>query len=144
MEAVAKIGPEWSQEFYRMLAAAKDSFARGEAAEFLAAGSDQDREKNLVLLKNLLIDTDVAVRLRAAVSLILLDDVTGRAVVLEALNSKTDWDQQRALQQLARLSKLDQRAFAKTRIEAIAADLKAHEETRRLAAQLLRDPKERR
>ncbi len=144
LEAVAKIGPEWSQEFYRMLAAAKDSFARGEAAEFLAAGSDQDREKNLVLLKNLLIDTDVAVRLRAAVSLILLDDVTGRAVVLEALNSKTDWDQQRALQQLARLSKLDQRAFAKTRIEAIAADLKAHEETRRLAAQLLRDPKERR
>lgn len=144
LEAVAKIGPEWSQEFYRMLAAAKDSFARGEAAEFLASGHEQDREKNLVLLKNLLIDTDVAVRLRASVSLILLGDVTGRAVVLEALNSKNEWDQQSALQQLARLTKPDQRAFAKMRIEAIAADLKAHEETRRLASQLLRDPKERR
>ena len=83
-------------------------------------------------------------RLRAAVSSILLGDMTGRGVVLEGLNSKNDWDQQRALQQLERLLKPEQRAFAKTRIEAIAADLNAHNETRRLATQLLRDPNERR
>lgn len=144
LEAVAKIGPELSQEFYRTVAAAKDSFARAEAAVFLAAGSDQDRAKNLVLLKNLLTDADLEVRLRAAVSLILLGELTGRGVVVEALNSKNDWEQRHALRQLLRLMKPDQRAFAKTRIEAIAADLKAHEETRRLATQLLRDPTGRR
>ena len=103
---------------------------------FLTAGSDQDRAKNLVLLKNLLTDAELEVRLRAAVSLILLGELAGRGVVVEALNSKNDWEQRHALRQLQRLTKPDQRDFAKARIEAIAADLKAHEETRRLAMQL--------
>ena len=109
LEAVAKIGPEFSQEFYRKVAAAKDSFARAEAAVFLAAGSDQDRAKNLVLLKNLLTDAELEVRLRAAVSLILLGELAGRGVVVEALNSKNDWEQRHALRQLQRLTKPDQR-----------------------------------
>ena len=144
LDAVAKIGPEWSQEFYRVLAAEKDPFARAEAAEFLAAGSDQDRAKNLVLLKNLLTDAVVEVRLPAAVSLILLEEVAGRRVIAEALNSKNDWDQRLALQQLARLTNPGQRAFAKERIAVIAADENAHEETRRAAERLLRDAKGRR
>lgn len=142
LEAVAKIGPEWSQEFYRSLAASKDLVARREAADSLVAGTNQDRAKNLVILKNLLADADHEVRLRAAASLIRLNDANGRAVILESLNSTNEWHQQQAMERLARLGNPKLWAFAKKRIEAIAGDEKAQDETRQDAARLLRDPPE--
>ena len=143
LEAVAKIGAERSQDFYRALAAEKDPFARGEAAKNLASGVDRDRAQNLPVLKNLLTDSQVSVRLRAAVSLISLEEATDRSVVLEVLNSKNEGEQRRALQQLARLKSPEQRAFAKQRIEALATDRTVHEETCRAARQLLQDKSQR-
>ena len=58
LEAVAKIGPQLSQEFYRALAASQDTDACQEAAEQLSAASPADREKNIVVMKSLLTDSD--------------------------------------------------------------------------------------
>lgn len=122
LEAVAAIGPEMSQEFYRALAASPDSTNRDEAAEHLSAAAGDDRPKSLAILKNLLKDDAISVRTRAAVSLIQLDDLTGRDVLLEALKSKNSGDKYHAVHQLARLQQRNQLDFAKAQLQAIATD----------------------
>ena len=79
LESVRKIGPQVAQDFYRALAGERDVEGRLEAAQQLAAGTGPQRERNLPILKNLLSDENASVRLVAAVSLILLDQETGRA-----------------------------------------------------------------
>jgi HEAT repeat protein len=120
--AVADIGPELSQEFYRTLAASKDSETRKEAAKQLAAGKGDDQTKSLALLNSLLKDSAVGVRTAAAVSLIQLNDISGREVLLEALSTSNSGDKYETIQQLTRLSEARQLDFAKQRLQAIAAD----------------------
>ncbi len=120
--AVSQIGPERSQEFYRALAAANDPETRKEAAKQLAAGQGDDQTKSLALLKSLLKDSAVGVRAAAAVSLIQLNDTSGRDVILEALNTPNPGDKYETIQQLTRLTLPAQLDFAKARLQAIAAD----------------------
>ena len=138
LEAVAKIGPEWSMPFYRELAASKGTEARQEAAELLAECPPGFRPENAVVLKSLLTDSVLVIRLRAAVGLILFEEPFGQDVILEALNSPNDWEHRQALEQLGRLPRLNQRTFALPRIKAIANDRLAHELTRAAANDLLR------
>ena len=138
LEAVAKIGPELSQEFYRALAASKDRDARQEAAEHLSAAPPSDRARNAVVLKSLLTDNVLPIRIRAAVGLLLFGDTNGQNVIVEALNSKQEWEQRQTLEQLARLRNPSQRSFALARIKVIAANRLLHNETRRAASNLLK------
>ena len=137
LDAVAKIGPELSQEFYRALASSKDIDARQEAAEQLAAGSPADREKNLVVMKSLLTDSVSAIRVRAAVGLILLEDRTGQDVIQDALKTTNDWELGQTLEQLGRLPDPAQRSFCVPRLREIAKNSMARERIRRLASDLL-------
>lgn len=102
LEAVRKIGPQVAQDFYRALAGESDVEGRLEAAQQLAAGTGPQRERNLPILKNLLSDADLSVRLAAAVSLILLDQEAGRAPILAALTSNEPWMKTQALSELVR------------------------------------------
>ncbi len=120
--AVAQIGPERSQEFYRVLAAANAPETRNEAAKQLAAGQGDDRTKSLALLKSLLKDSAVGVRAAAAVSLIQLNDTSGRDVILEALNTPNPGDKYETIQQLTRLTQPAQLDFVQSHLQAIAAD----------------------
>jgi HEAT repeat protein len=138
LEAVANIGPELSQEFYRALAASKDRDARQEAAEHLSAVPPADRARNAVVLKSLLTDSVLPIRIRAAVGLLLFGDKNGQSVIMEALNSKQEWEQRQTLEQLARLRNPSQRSFALARIKAIAADRLVRVETRQAANNLLK------
>lgn len=138
LEAVAKIGPELSQEFYRALAASKDRDARQKAAEHLSVAPPSDRARNAVVLKSLLTDNVLPIRIRAAVGLLLFGDTNGQSVIMEALNSKQEWEQRQTLEQLAWLRNPSQRSFALARIKAIAADRRVYVETRRLASNLLK------
>lgn len=122
LEAIAKIGPEWSQTFYRSLAASKDAESRAEAAKQLAAGKGDDQAQSLALLKSLLKDSAVGVRAAAAVSLIQINDTSGRDVILEALNTSNSGDKYEAIQQLNRLTQASHLEFAKARLQAISTD----------------------
>jgi HEAT repeat protein len=73
-EAVSKIGPEFSQDFYRQLAGEKFSDSRIEAAIYLSKGHEIDRERNIPILRTLLAETGFQVRLNAAVSLFLMGE----------------------------------------------------------------------
>ena len=137
LEAVAKIGPELSQEFYRALASSKDATARGAAAAQLAAAPPADRARNVIILKSLLTDDVTVIRVSAAVGLILLEDNSGESVILDALNAKDSWELRTVLAQLARTTNVNQRRFCRSRIEIIVKDQTVHEETRRAASRLL-------
>ena len=137
LEAVAKIGPQLSQEFYRALAASQDTDARQEAAEQLSAASPADREKNIVVMKSLLTDSDSGVRVPAAVGLILLDDISGQEVIQEALNSTKEWDRRQTLGQLSRLPHPAQRSFCLPRLREIAKNPLESEYIRLKASDLL-------
>lgn len=134
LEAVRKIGPDISQDFYRALAGSRDLQGRLEAARQLGAAPAQ-RDKNLPILRNLLADPPT-VRLAAAVSLVLLQDDAGRAPILAALAGDQPSDRHRALQELQRArGRLD---FAREQIAACAADPTLSGPTRQLARELLR------
>ena len=137
LDAVAKIGPQLSQEFYRALAASQDTDARQEAAEQLSAASPADRDKNIVVMKSLLTDSDSGVRVPAAVGLILLDDISGQEVIQEALNSTKEWDRRQTLHQLSRLPHPAQRSFCLPRLREIAKNPVESEYIRGKASDLL-------
>ena len=54
LNAVAKIGPKYSQPFYRSVAVSVDVLGRGEAAERLAEAPVKERAESIVVLKKLL------------------------------------------------------------------------------------------
>jgi HEAT repeat protein len=143
LEAVRAIGPAAAQDFYRALAGAKDPDARREAATALAECEPAERERNATVLKNLLADADELVRVRAAVSLLIMgDEAPARAPLLEAL-AVDPWKQGIALNELNRVKDAARLDFARPAIEALAAR-GANDELRRRAAQLLkRMPKSR-
>ena len=122
LEAIAQIGPERSQPFYRALAANADPETRVEAVQQLAAANAADRPENLTLLKNLLKDEATHVRVAAAVSLILLKDLSGQPVILDALKSRNPGDKYHGVHQLDRLKQPQQLDFAKESLKSIAND----------------------
>jgi HEAT repeat protein/tetratricopeptide (TPR) repeat protein len=137
LEALRKIGPAVSQEFYRTLAAQDDAEARREAAVHLAEAAPQDAPGNVLVLTNLLADADARVRMRAAVSLLLLGQDRARQPVVEWLDSPNEWERSRTLEQLLRVHDPAQLTFVRTRVEALAADPAVHEDTSRLAQRVL-------
>jgi len=137
LEAVSKIGPTASQEFYRALAGEKDAEGRREAAIHLSECNEDDIEKNLIILRNLLADTDNFVRMRAAVSLLILEQEVAQRPILEWLSSPNFWEKRKILEQLARVKESEQLSFARKQIEAIAADKTIDVEIKKLAQRLL-------
>ena len=137
LDAARKIGPAASQEFYRSLAGEKDVEGRLEAAARLAEGGESETERNLVILRNLLADTEVRVRISAAVSLLILGQDVVQRQLLEWLGSASQWEQRFALEQLARVKEPARLRFALSRIEAIAKDQTVRRETRRAAQRIV-------
>jgi len=137
LEAVRKIGPGASQGFYRALAAEDDAEGRREAAIRLAEGEQSDAEKNLPILRSLLGDNDITVRMRAAVSLLILGDEAARGPVLEWLDSPRAWENVQILYQLRRVRTADAVSFAIERIKAIASDVSLHRSTCKAAAETM-------
>ena len=139
LDAVQKVGPGASQEFYRTLAGEKDAEGRREAAVHLADGNEADIEENVAILRNLLADTDGQVRMRAAISLLVLGQDIAKSTILEFLESPREWEKRQALQQLLRVESAARLRFARRQIEAIAADETAHKYTRRAARDVVQE-----
>jgi HEAT repeat protein len=141
LEAVRKIGPAVSQEFYRKLAGAGDTTAREEAAERLAEGGKEDIASNLPILRNLLADASESVRIAAAVSLLIVGQKEvqkeAQQPILEWLDAAQTGQQSAILRQLKRVDDTARLAFARSRIAAIAADTTGSEDLRQLARALL-------
>lgn len=139
LKAIEKIGPGASQEFYRALAGDRDERARNEGAIGLAEGTGEDRAKNLPVLRGLLGDENVGIRMNAAVSMLITGQEQTKSMILQWLDSPVRWEKRCILGILIRVkdpSKLD---FAGERIEAIANDISEEEEVRKAARSLLRE-----
>ena len=122
LEAVAKIGPESSQEFYRALAAESDAEARMEAAARLAEGSPADRPRNLPVLRNLLADSVEQVRISAAGSLLILGETDVRKPLLAWLGAPEPWLRNQILLQFERVPDGQLLAFARRSLEQFPPD----------------------
>jgi len=123
LEAVRQIGPEKSQEFYRVIAASYDAGTRQMAALALGSGGADNVAKNLPVVKTLLADPEVRVRSAAAASCLNLGyDDSARPVVLALLNSANEHDLRMTLQQLTNVKDRAQLQFIRAKLEAIAAN----------------------
>ncbi len=134
LDAVAKLGPGAAQDFYRRLAAEKEVDARHEASIHLAEGTDPE---NLAVLRNLSADPEYRVRIGAAVSLCMLNDVSGPPAILELLRSPHAWIPLQTVQQLARVKPLERLAFAAGPLRAMAADPTVDASIRETARRIL-------
>jgi HEAT repeat protein len=123
LAAVRKIGPQFSQTFYRQLAGEKDAGARREAAEQLAAAAVEDRADNLPILRNLLADRATDVQMAAAVSLLILDRSEVQPQILAWLKSPETWQRNQIAVQLQRVEDGVRLGFAREAIEAAARDM---------------------
>jgi HEAT repeat protein len=137
LDAVRSIGPDVSQDFYRLLATGKDSSARYEAVEQLAQCGADDAAKNIPILRNLLGDKESSVRLSAAVSLLVLGRDEGQGEILGRLASSERRERQGAVQQLKRVTDHKRLAFARDRLQALAADPLLSDELRAQVQNLL-------
>jgi HEAT repeat protein len=122
LAAVRKIGPEFSQDFYRQLAAEQDPNARREAAERLAEAAVRDRDENLPILRSLLADSAIHVRMAAAVSLLILDQTGVQSQILTWLKSSELWQRNQIVWQLERVSDGKRLMFARTAVAETAGD----------------------
>ena len=136
LDAVGRIGPAAAQGFYRALAGEKDAEGRCEAAIHLAEGGKDDLQKNLPILRNLLADPEAAVRIRAAVSLLILGQELAQRPILEWLASPNDWEKLHTLKQLQRVRDASLLQFARRPIETIARDPTANRYAREAARQI--------
>lgn len=141
LNAVRKIGPDASQDFYRKLAGGEDPEARKQAAECLAEGKAKDREKNLPILQNLLSDKEERVQVRAAVSLLKLDDKSGQKIILQWLKGRP-WQKRLVLTLLEKVKNPDRLSFAKKEIITISKDKKmnsySNRHIKKMAEELLK------
>jgi HEAT repeat protein len=138
LDAVAKIGPAAAQAFYRALAGEKDIEARVEAAARLCECSPEDVEENVTILKNLLADTAVAVRIPAAVSLLLLAQDSARPSILAWLDTGERWEKRGILMELRRVIDPACLEFARPALAAAANATDNDGETKKLAKALLK------
>jgi HEAT repeat protein len=122
LDAVRKIGPEFSQAFYRQLAGEKDTSARREAAERLAEAGAEDRADNLRILRSLLADQQAHVQMAAAVSLLILDQREVQPRILAWLQSSEPWQRSQMALQLQRVSDGRRLAFARDVIRKASRD----------------------
>ncbi|MBM4035256.1 MAG: hypothetical protein FJ291_26225 [Planctomycetes bacterium] len=136
LAAVREIGPAASQDFYRALAGERDAEGRCEAAIQLAQGGKDDLDRNLVVLRQLLADAEISVRVRAAASLLILKQDIAQRTILEWLTSPNDWEKAHTLEQLGRVKDASLLRFARDAIQAIANDPNIHYETRAAAQRL--------
>jgi HEAT repeat protein len=139
LKAIAKIGPENAQEFYRRIAADDRPEGRAAAAIGLAAGGHDQLPANRPVLLSLLADQDPGVAAGAAVSLLLLDQEAGRAATLAWLEDEGSREQGRILYALKRVRVREQIEFALPRIEKIAEDPDAGSWERDAAREILRN-----
>jgi len=139
LAAVRKIGPAASQPFYRSIAGEKDIDARLEAAQRLADCGRDDVKENVQILRNLLADDNERIRMAAATSLLILGKQISRQPILQWLDSPHEWQKRAVLQQLARVKDADKLSFARSRIQAIAADSKVDRYTRQAAQKVVRN-----
>jgi HEAT repeat protein len=102
LDAVRKIGTIGAQGFFRSLAGEEESGIRAQVAAALGDGRGEDGARNLPVLRRLLSDDVLAVRIPAAVSLLILGDPAARAPVLEWLGS-TRGVKYRILEELQRI-----------------------------------------
>lgn len=144
LDAMAKIGPAQTQEFYRTIAAGADTESRIQAAIHLTAGAPAEYDKNRSILRPLLGDPVRQVQIAAAASLILLggDSAAAEAILKEALNAANSWEVNPAIDQLARLGGADRLQPFIPRLRELAAGIpgaKLDRHTRERAQNLLRD-----
>ncbi|MDB5389546.1 MAG: hypothetical protein JWM11_5192, partial [Planctomycetaceae bacterium] len=142
LEAIGKIGAQNAQEFYVSLAADKDGEARREAAEHLADCANDDRPRNILILKNLLADNRFEVRVCAAASLLILGSNEGESVLRQSLTYQQDYGTQQyqiveTIAQLNRVADLTQIQFTREQLEAIAANQLLAGGIREIAKKLL-------
>jgi HEAT repeat protein len=135
LDAVRAIGPEASQDFYRTLAGEKDVEARAEAAARLAEGTPAEAPCNVLVLRNLLADSEEGVRVSAAVSLLVLGE-DARAPILGWLKTGRRWERATTIRQLARVADRSLLDFALEALLAAAADDTLEKEIRAEAAAL--------
>jgi HEAT repeat protein len=135
LEAVHKIGPAAAPEFYRALAAARESTDRAEAAVGMAEVAPADRETSLAILRNLSGDPEMGVRIRATASLVLLDEPGADAALRDRLRAGDANERGEILRQLSRLPK-PRFEFFRKEITAIASNTREPEFLRTLAAGL--------
>ena len=135
LEAVRKIGPAAAQPFYRALAADSTPGDRAEAAIGLVDAAAADRADNLKILRNLAGDADLAVRIRATTSLLLLDEPGMEQALRDRLSAGDNNERGEILGQLARLPK-ERLANFRPQIAAIAKNVREPEYLRQRAAAL--------
>ena len=82
----------------------------------------------------------MGVAIRSAVSLQLLGDASGQALLLSVLDSNNAWQKRDALYQLERLTNAEQVAFARTRLTSLANDRQVDDELRKIAKEILSRP----
>jgi HEAT repeat protein len=127
LKAIRDIGPENSPAFYRTLAADKNGELRHEAAIHLAAAGPKDLEKNLLILRNLTADPHPEVQMAATVSLYLLKQPGAEKAIDSWLSSSEEGLKRLILVALDRVQDGKRLAFARARLQAIAADTTLHE-----------------
>jgi len=126
LAAVAKIGPESSQEFYRALAGEDDTEARREAATRLAECGEADCEQNVTILGNLWADADIMIRMTAGVSLLILGETYPEKQILIWLSSGEPYPQSQLIVQLERIEDSKKLAFARDALIRYAAKQKSN------------------
>lgn len=119
LDAVAKIGPESSQEFYRTLAGESDQDVRQEAARRLGE-VPSERDQNMPVLRNLLADKQETVRMAAAVSLLMLGETDVCKPIMTWLESPEKWQSDAIIRELVRVKDGRLLVFARTAIEKVA------------------------
>jgi HEAT repeat protein len=122
LETVRKIGPEYSQEFYRVLAGDHDAGVRQEAAVCLAECDRKQRVQNARVLHNLLADTTSDVRVAAAVSLLIFGEEEMEKPLLAAILEGELWQRRAAARQLLRIQDGRQLLFARRALEALGSE----------------------
>ena len=121
LEAVGRIGPEASQDFYRKLAAETDREARAVAAGWLGE-VPAAKAQNEPILRNLLADADERVRMAAAVSLLMLGETDVREPILAWLKSAEKRPPRAMVGQLARVKEGRLLVFALAALRKLAED----------------------
>lgn len=126
-----------AQEFYRLLAKEESALGKRLAVEKLGEASSEDVTKNCPVLCNLLNDSDSYVSTEAAVSLVLLNDETGRKAFVDVLQKANERDLGTAFARLQRIKKPVSLEFARPQLEAIGGNARLSEAVRLEAMRLL-------
>ncbi|MBN2683794.1 MAG: HEAT repeat domain-containing protein, partial [Pontiellaceae bacterium] len=124
LQALNKIDPSATQNFYRTLAADEDWSARNTAARQLAYAPD--KTENIAILRLLLADSQ-SIQMSAASSLLILGDRSAEPYFLKWLSDEKQSTRMSALQQLTRVESPEALAFAQDAIEKSVSSTDSYE-----------------